>query len=29
VNPYTVYLLMEGVRGLGLGLIITAPIYRN
>jgi MFS transporter, DHA3 family, tetracycline resistance protein len=28
VNPYSVYLLMEGVRGLGLGLIITAPIYR-
>lgn len=24
----TVYLLMSGVRGLGLGLIITAPIYR-
>ena len=28
MNPYSVYLLMEGVRGLGLGLIITAPIYR-
>ena len=28
MNPYLVYLVMEGVRGLGLGLIITAPIYR-
>jgi DHA3 family tetracycline resistance protein-like MFS transporter len=28
VNPYSVYLLLEGVRGFGLGLIITAPIYR-
>ena len=28
MNPYPVYLLLEGVRGLGLGLIITAPIYR-
>lgn len=28
MNPYTVSLVMEGVRGLGLGLIITAPIYR-
>ncbi|MEX0875316.1 MAG: MFS transporter [Actinomycetota bacterium] len=28
MNPYPVYLVLEGVRGLGLGLIITAPIYR-
>jgi len=28
MNAYPVYLLLEGVRGLGLGLIITAPIYR-
>lgn len=28
MGPYRVYLLMEAVRGLGLGLIITAPIYR-
>jgi DHA3 family tetracycline resistance protein-like MFS transporter len=28
VSPYSVYLLLEGVRGFGLGLIITAPIYR-
>jgi DHA3 family tetracycline resistance protein-like MFS transporter len=28
VGPYSVYLLLEGVRGLGLGLIVTAPIYR-
>src|SRR5919106_3865526 len=28
LNAYPVYLLLEGVRGLGLGLIITAPIYR-
>jgi DHA3 family tetracycline resistance protein-like MFS transporter len=28
MNAYLVYLVLEGVRGLGLGLIITAPIYR-
>jgi DHA3 family tetracycline resistance protein-like MFS transporter len=28
MNPYSVYLMLEGIRGLGLGLIITAPIYR-
>ncbi|MEX2394213.1 MAG: MFS transporter, partial [Actinomycetota bacterium] len=28
MHPLRVYLTMEGVRGLGLGLIITAPIYR-
>jgi DHA3 family tetracycline resistance protein-like MFS transporter len=28
VNPYVVYLTLEAVRGLGLGLIVTAPIYR-
>lgn len=28
MNPLPVYLLLEGIRGLGLGLIITAPIYR-
>jgi MFS transporter, DHA3 family, tetracycline resistance protein len=28
VPPYAVYLVLEGVRGLGLGLIVTAPIYR-
>lgn len=28
MGPYQVYLVMEGVRGLGLGLIVTAPIYR-
>jgi DHA3 family tetracycline resistance protein-like MFS transporter len=28
MSPYPVYLVLEGVRGLGLGLIITAPIYR-
>lgn len=28
MNPLGVYLVVEGVRGLGLGLIIVAPIYR-
>jgi MFS transporter, DHA3 family, tetracycline resistance protein len=28
MSAYPVYLVLEGVRGLGLGLIITAPIYR-
>ncbi len=28
VSPYSVYLLLEAVRGLGLGLVITAPIYQ-
>jgi MFS transporter, DHA3 family, tetracycline resistance protein len=28
MNPYLVYLVLEGTRGLGLGLIIVAPIYR-
>ena len=28
MSPYAIYLVLEGVRGLGLGLIITAPIYR-
>jgi DHA3 family tetracycline resistance protein-like MFS transporter len=28
MSPNSVYLVLEGARGLGLGLIITAPIYR-
>jgi DHA3 family tetracycline resistance protein-like MFS transporter len=28
VEAYRVYLILEAVRGLGLGLIVTAPIYR-
>lgn len=28
MNPYTVFLVLEAVRGLGLGLIVVAPIYR-
>jgi DHA3 family tetracycline resistance protein-like MFS transporter len=28
MNPYSVYLLIEGVRGLGLGLLVVSPIYR-
>lgn len=28
MSAYRVYLVMDGVRGLGLGLIVTAPIYR-
>ncbi len=28
MSAYPVYLVLEGIRGLGLGLIITAPIYR-
>jgi DHA3 family tetracycline resistance protein-like MFS transporter len=27
-RAYRVYLILEGVRGLGLGLLVTAPIYR-
>lgn len=28
MSAYPLYLILEGARGLGLGLIITAPIYR-
>jgi DHA3 family tetracycline resistance protein-like MFS transporter len=28
MNPSAVYYVLEGLRGLGLGLIVTAPIYR-
>ncbi len=28
MNPYPVFLVLEAVRGLGLGLIVVAPIYR-
>lgn len=28
MNPYVVYLVLEAVRGLGLGLIVVAPIFR-
>src|SRR5688500_10184042 len=28
MGAYPVYLVLEAVRGLGLGLIVTAPIYR-
>lgn len=28
MNPRAVYYVLEGIRGLGLGLIVTAPIYR-
>lgn len=27
MSPLPVYLMLEGMRGLGLGLIVTAPIY--
>lgn len=28
IGPYGVYLVLEAVRGLGLGLIVVAPIFR-
>ena len=28
MNPYAVFLVLEAVRGFGLGLIVVAPIYR-